>query len=194
MEARPMSQTATLEPEAIAIPEVEVGKLYEVVNGQIVEKPPMGSFQERVESILDQRLGYHAHTNGLGRVGSETLFKINPSGKLKRRPDVAFVSYERWARDRKIGTEAGWDVIPELAIEVISPSNLAEEVMTKIREYFQAGVLRVWVVYPVERLVYIYQSPRKNIILGEGDDLDGGDLLPGFRLSLAELFEDGAEE
>ncbi len=186
-----MSQAATIDPEVVTEP--EIGKLYEIVNGQIVEKPPMGNFQVVVAALLAQILGGYVRANGLGRVVSEMLFKLNPTGKLKRRPDLAFVSYARWARDRKVGFEDGWDVIPEIAIEVISPSNRADEVITKVREYFQAGVIRVWVIYPFERQVYIYESPRKNIILGEGDDLDGGDLLPGFRLSLAELFEDGVE-
>jgi Uma2 family endonuclease len=188
-----MSQAATLTSEAIPTLEIEVGKRCEVVNGQVLEKPPMGNFQVLVGSILDQQLGNYARSHGLGRVASEMLFKLHPTGKSKRRPDVAFVSYGRWARDRKVGFEDGWDVIPDLAIEVISPSNRADEVISKIREYFQAGVLRVWVVYPIDRMVYIYDSPRKNIILGEGDELDGGDLLPGFRLSLTELFEDGPE-
>ena len=82
------------------------------------------------------------------------------------------------------------DVIPDLAIEVIKPSNKADEVIRKLREYFQAGVWRVWIVYPSVRQVYVYESFNKVVILREGDDLDGGELLPGFRLGLVELFED----
>ena len=120
-----------------------------------------------------------------------TLFP--PAADLQRRPDVAFVSYERWARDRKVNSEDGWDVIPDLAIEVISPSNTAEHVNKKIGEYFKAKVRRVWVVYPIDRLIYIYESRKKVVILDISDELDGGDILPGFRLSLAELFEDGED-
>ena len=189
-----MSQAAPLALESISVPESEVGKLFEIVDGQTVEKPPRGNFQGVVASLLVEKMAPYARAQGLGRVVSEMLFKLDPTGKLKRRPDLAFASYERWPRVRKIDFENGWEVIPELAVEVISRSDKADEVIAKIREYFQAGVLRVWVVYPVERQVYVYESPKKNIILGEGDDLDGGDLLPGFRLSLAELFEDGAEE
>ena len=105
---------------------------------------------------------------------------------------MAFLSYARLPREAKVDERDGFDVAPDLAIEVISPSNKAGEVMIKIREYFQAGVLRVWVVYPADRLVYVYESPRKVTILGDGDELDGGELLPGFKLSLVELFEDGA--
>jgi Uma2 family endonuclease len=188
-----MSQATTLPTETIEEPAAETDSLYEIVDGLRLEKPPMGNYQVLVGSILDQQLGQCARANGLGRVVAEMLFKINPTGKQKRRPDVAFVSYERWARGRKVGSEEGWDVIPDLAIEVISPSNIAEEVIKKIGEYFKANVRRVWVVYPVDRLVYIYESPKQAVILDINDELDGGDILPGFRLSLAELFEDGEE-
>jgi Uma2 family endonuclease len=172
-------------------PEIEVGKRYEIIDGRRVEKPPMGTFAVFVAAALDQFLGGYVRANRLGRVFPEMLFRINPEGSPQRRPDVAFVSYGRWPSDRKVADWNGWDVVPDLAIEVVSPSDSASEVLGKIREYFQAGVRRVWVVYPAERLVYVYESPTKNIILGEGDDLDGGDLLPGFQLSLVELFEDG---
>ena len=188
-----MSQAATLIPESIPSPATESDKHYEIVNGQRVEKPPMGNIQAWVASILVERLGHHSRTHGLGRVVSEMLFKINPTGDPMRRPDVAYFSYERWPRARKISSENGLDVVPDLAIEVNSPSNTADDVLGKVREYFQAGVLRVWVVYPSVRQVHIFESVTKVEILEVGDDLDGGDLLPGFRLSVAELFEDGAE-
>jgi Uma2 family endonuclease len=180
----------TFPAEMTREPAIEADSLYEIVDGQRVEKPAMGNFQVWAASILVERLGYFARTNGLGRVVAEMLFKIHPDGGRKRRPDVAFVSYERWERGRKITFDDGWDVIPDLAIEVVSPSNSAEAVNSKIAEYFKAGVKGVWVVYPMERQIYLYQSPKKTVILDSDDELDGGDLLPGFRLSLAELFED----
>ncbi len=187
-----MSQTL-LTPELSLAPPPDADSLYEVVDGRRVEKPPTGTFQIFVTAILDQVLGTYASSNQLGRVFPEMLFRINPAGSPIRRPDIAFVSYERWPRERKVNSDNGWDVIPDLAIEVISPSNTADEVISKVREYFQAGVRRVWVVYPSERQVYVYSSPTKNSILGEGDDLDGEEILPGFRLALAELFEDGQD-
>ena len=107
-------------------------------------------------------------------------------------PDLAFVSYERWPRDRKISSESPWDVVPDLAIEVISPSNVVADIFGKVHEYFEAGVRRVWIVFPVQRQVYVYESATQVQIFGLGDALDGEDILPGFRLALAELFEDGA--
>ncbi len=188
-----MSVATTLPAETTQETVFESGSLYEIVNGQRVEKPPMGNFQVWVASILVERLGYFARTNGLGRVVSEMLFKIHLSVGRKRRPDVAFVSFERWARDRKINIEDGWDVIPDLAIEVVSPSNSAEEVVGKIDEYFRAGVRGVWVIYPITRQIYVHESPSMVRVLKITDELDGSELLPGFRLSLAELFEDGED-
>jgi Uma2 family endonuclease len=66
----------------------------------------------------------------------------------------------------------------------------AEEVLAKIRQYFQAGCLRVWVVYPVEEQIYVYQSPTQIRVLTRKDDLEGEDFLPGFRLPLGDLFEE----
>ena len=187
-----MSQAATLPPETVPEASPVDDRFYEIVRGEKVEKPPMGALEAWLAGVLDQQLGAYARANGLGRVVPESLFRINISGDPQRRPDVAFVSYERWPRDRKITSDNAWDVVPDLAIEVISRTNTAGEVIDKIFEYFEAGVRRVWVVYPKRRQVYVYESAAKNRILILGDELDGEDILPGFRLSLAELFEDGA--
>jgi Uma2 family endonuclease len=167
--------------------------LYEVVNGQHVELPPMGAFESSLASELHAFVHQCAKSKGLGRAVMEVLFLLSASAGLRRRPDVAFVSYERWPRRRRVPRQEAWDVVPELAVEVVSATNTAEEILAKVREYFQAGSKRVWVVYPAEEQVYVYQSPTQNRILARGDDLDGEDILPGFRLPLAELFEEGME-
>jgi Uma2 family endonuclease len=186
-----MSLAADIPIRSIRPSAVDADSLYEIVNGIRVEKPPMGTFEVMIAAILDQNLGGFVRANRLGRVVPEMLFRINPTGTPQRRPDVAFVSYERWPRESKVDSSNGWEVIPELAIEVISPSNTAGEVVEKVLEYFQFGVVRVWVVYPNVRQVYVYESPSKLMVLNLGGDLEGDALLPGFRLSLTELFEDG---
>jgi Uma2 family endonuclease len=77
-----------------------------------------------------------------------------------------------------------------LAIEVISPTNLAEEVLDKFHEHFRAGVRRVWVIYPGTSQVYDYDAPTSVRILARTEELDGGGFVPGFRLPLTALFED----
>ena len=183
-----MNQAATFAAEATPTDD----QLHEIVRGERVEKPRKRAFEARLAGVLDQQLGAHARANGLGRVVPESLFRIGATGETQRRPDVAFVSYERWPRGRRITSENAWDVVPDLAIEVVSPTNTAGEVVDKVFEYFEAGVRRVWVVFPKRRKVYVYESAAKLRVLVLGDELDGEDVLPGFRLALVELFEDGA--
>ncbi len=83
-----------------------------------------------------------------------------------------------------------WDMVPDLAVEVVSESNGANEIIVKVNDYFRTGSQLVWVVYPVVRQVYVYQSATDVRILAEKDDLDGREVIPGFRLPLTRLFGD----
>lgn len=170
----------------VIVPENDAG-LYEVVNGRRVELL-VGAFEIDIASELLGHLRPFARAKGLGRAVTEMLFLL-ASVATKRRPDVAFVSYARWPRERRVPRGEAWEVVPELAVEVVSATNTAEEILAKIREYFQAGVKRVWVIYPTEEQVYSYDSSTHNRILTRKDDLDGEDILPGFRLPIAVLFE-----
>jgi Uma2 family endonuclease len=163
--------------------------LYEVVDGEIVEKF-VGVHEAEIATLLIEFLAPFARLHRLGRVFGETIFRIDQSKNLQRRPDVAFVSHARWPAQRRAPKVAVWDMVPDLAIEVVSPSNTADHVQEKIHEYFQAGVSRVWVVYPGQQEVYVYATATQVQIVPLGQDLDGGELVPGFRLPLTALFED----
>lgn len=189
-----MASITTLEPVAAPLPVTDGETLYEVVNGRRVELPSMGAFPTRVASILGQNLGPFATAKGLGRVDIEMLYRLDDVGDLERRPDVAFVSYQRWPRNRPVPQDAAWDVVPDLAVEVVSPTDRAEAALEKIREYFEAGMRVAWVIYPKLRVVHVFESFTRIRVLTGADDLDGGTLLPGFRLPLATLFEDEIEE
>ena len=117
------------------------------------------------------------------------LFLLDPVNDLKRRPDIAFVSFDRWARNRPVPRTAAWEVVPDLAIEIICPTNLASEVIVKVGEYFRSGTKAVWVVYPIEEQVYVYDSPTSVKILPRYGHLEAPDLLPGFVLPLESLLE-----
>lgn len=186
-----MSQ-ATLSPSYVPPPDDDE-TLYEVVDGQRVEKH-VSTLETMLATALTGVLAVFLKANPLGRPASEVLFLIDAVRNLQRRPDVAYISYERWPRERRIPRTNAWTVIPDLAIEVISPSNSASDVLVKIREYFRAGVGSVWVMYPVEGQCYVYDSPRSVRILERGDTLDGGAVLPGFQVSLSELFEESPDE
>jgi Uma2 family endonuclease len=162
--------------------------LYEVVNGQRVELPPMGAYATWIASRLHGRLGPFAEAQQLGTTVIQMLFIIDGERDLRRRPDVAFVSANRWPLDRDLPVTGDWAVVPDLAVEVVSPHDLFKDVMAKLREYFQAGTQQVWVILPDERHVYVYTSPTQMRILTLADELDAGLLLPGWRLPVAHLF------
>jgi Uma2 family endonuclease len=185
------SMTPIPPPTAIA-PIIPDDMLYEVVDGQVVEKT-MGAFETGIASLLVEILGPFARANRPGRFFSEMLFRIDIGQDLQRRPDVAFVSHARWPYNRCVPNVPVWDMVPDLAIEVISPSDMMSAVLRKVHDYFKAGAIRVWVVYPEQAEVYIYSTAQQVQVVGVGQELDGGDLLPGFRLPVAVLFEDEPE-
>jgi Uma2 family endonuclease len=161
---------------------------YEIIDGTQVELPPMSADSAVLASRLAFHLSSHGIPNGIGEAYTETLFKLPLPVDRNRRPDVAFVSYSRWAKHLPPPATNEWDVLPDLCVEVVSPSDRADEIMDKVREYFQAGVRLVWVFYPRHGLVYLYESLVSVRVLTRADTLDGGPVLPGFRLALTELF------
>jgi Uma2 family endonuclease len=161
---------------------------YEVINGVRVEREPMGAFETVLASWLCHLINSFAAGKKLGLAVSEVLFILDAPRGLKRRPDVAFVSYAHWPA-AVVAREAAWNAIPDLAVEIVSPTNLAEEIDSKITDYFQAQVRQVWVVYPDSGRIYVYQSPTRITVLERTDTLDAGDVLPGFRLPIAQLYE-----
>jgi Uma2 family endonuclease len=183
-----MAALAITEPIAVAPPPNDE-VLYEVVNGQRVELPTMSAYASWIAGRLDHRLGPFAEMHSLGSVVPDTLFILDAERDLRRRPDLAFVSVERWPLSREIPYGSDWEVVPDLAVEVISPHDLFQAVIAKIREYFQVGVRQVWVIVPSEKQVYVYTSPTEIRILCSSDELEGGSLLPGFRLAVASLFK-----
>jgi Uma2 family endonuclease len=121
------------------------------------------------------------------------IFDLRPHVNRERRPDVAFVSFERWPRDRPMPRARSWAVVPELAVEIVSLTNTADEVAEKVEEYYKAGVRLVWVVYPGQSKVYAYTSTTAVRVLAAGDVLEGGDVMPELRLPLREIFEKAGE-
>ena len=140
-----MTQVAIPSAAQTTLTAVESDSLYEVVDGQVVEKKPMGAYESLVGSRLNTRLDSFASAHDHGRAVSEMLLDFGP-GLPQRRPDVAYVSYERWPRQRMVPHTEAWDVVPNLAVEVVSPSNTWDEIVTKVAEYFRAGVECVWVI------------------------------------------------
>jgi Uma2 family endonuclease len=169
-------------------PVVDSNMLFEVVDGEIVEKQ-MGAHEELLGLSLYDLLAAYVVPRKLGRPAHEILFNLAPLN-CQRRPDVAFVSKNRWTPGKESTQTPAWNVVPNLAVEIVSPSNSMNEVRGKVHEYFAAGVEVVWVVLPEYDEVHVYDSPTSNRILTVDEVLTGDPVIPGFRLPLAELFDE----
>src|SRR5690242_12419937 len=108
-----MTEIVTLPPERHTAPAVNGDALDEIVYGQRVELPPMGAFENWIATLLDRCLWPHVEAHKRGRLVGEMLFTLDPHRDLKRGPDVAFVSYQRWRRSRQVPETASWDIVPE---------------------------------------------------------------------------------
>jgi len=164
----------------------EEGRM-ELVRGRVVRVPPAGAEHGHVGLNLVLVLAPHVRENDLGLVASlETGFVVEEDPPTVRAPDVAFISKERLPEG---GIPTGyWRLAPDLAVEVVSPSDTADAVGEKALDYLRCGVREVWVLQPRGRLVTVYRSPTDVETLTEGDVLVNEALLPGFRIEVAELF------
>jgi Uma2 family endonuclease len=182
-----MNPTETLltAEDLLALP--DDGCRHELVNGEMTTMTPAGSEHGVIALRLATRVGPFVEARGLGEVfTAETGFKIASDPDTVRAPDLAFVRRERIPES---GIPTGfWPGAPDLAAEVVSPGDTYEEVEEKVAQWLRAGALLVWVVNPRRRTVAVHGSAERVRILSAADDLLGGDVLPGFRCAVAELF------
>ncbi len=169
------------------MPEVP-GKRYELVKGELIEVPGAGGLHGLIVKVLLRLLDPFALARDLGEVFADGVgYTIYRDPDVVRIPDVSFLSRNRIT---DTGVPEGYiPLAPDLAVEIISPGDRAEDVYAKVREYLDAGVRLVWVLWPRHRSVTVYSSTGEMRDLREGDVLDGGDVLPGFQVRVAELFE-----
>jgi Uma2 family endonuclease len=181
---RPYPGTAT-EQDVIEA-EARTDRLCELVDGVLVEKP-MGYYESRLAIVLSFFLESYLDSNGLGIVLSESgMTRMEPG--LVRMPDVAFYAWEHFP-DRLLPPGSFLELAPDLAVEILSPSNTEREMDRKRAEYFAGGSRLVWQVYPLSRRVRVYKSVDEFVELTDEDTLDGGTVLPGFTLSIRRWFE-----
>ena len=160
-------------------------RLCELVDGTLVEKV-MGYEEGYLALWLGGLVAAFAEEHDLGiAAGADGTMRLMPG--LVRIPDVSFVGWDRLP-NRKCPKEAIPDLVPHLAVEVLSEGNTTGEMQRKLKEYFLAGVEVVWMVEPDKRTVDVHTAPDEQIRLTEADTLEGGELLPGFRLPLKRLF------
>jgi Uma2 family endonuclease len=180
---RPPPGTAT-EADVLAVDRTE-DRLCELVEGVLVEKA-MGLRESFLAVFIAAMVDRFVRPRNLGLVSGESGTMRLMAG-LVRIPDVAFVSWDR-IPGRRMPAEPIPDLVPDLAVEVLSQSNTPAEMARKRKEYFAAGVLLVWEVDPESRTVTVYTGPDQFTELTESDTLDGGAVLPGFTLPLRQLF------
>ncbi len=165
----------------------ESGERYELVNGRLSPMSPTSADHGDIGGLLTIYLGHYVLQHGLGRVyAAETAFVLNADARDVRAADIAFVTASR------VLDIIGSDPLPfppDLAVEVVSPSDRLTEVRKKARVYQRAGIPLVWVVNPRHRTVQVYHpADLRPITLGPGDQLDGEDVVPGFTLPVRTLF------
>ena len=163
------------------------GYRYELVKGELRTMTPAGFDHGAIVMNLAGPLSAHVRLNGLGVVcGAETGFRLASDPDTVRAPDIAFVRRDRIpASGRPVGF---WPGAPDVAVEVLSPSDTVFAVDEKVAAWLAAGAAAVWVVNPQRRTVTIHRAAGAPRTLSERDTLDGEDIVPGFRLSVTHVF------
>jgi Uma2 family endonuclease len=184
---RPAPGTAT-EEDVVAALEAPRKRICELIDGVLVEKA-VGTKEGLLAGIILHLIWdfLDRHDLGVAMPGDSAVrLKLG----LLRIPDVCFISWDRLPRG-ELPDEAIASVVPDLAVEVLSKRNTRPEMRRKLREYFQAGVRLAWLIQPRTQTAEVYTSPTKVRRVGKDQVLDGGDVLPGFTLSLKRLFSRG---
>lgn len=164
------------------------GHRYEIVNGELIDMGNPGAKHGYVAVILSAALFNCVSTRKLGAIfDSSTAFKMKSGNK--RSPDVSFIAKERLQGLDEF-PDGFLEGAPDLAVEILSPGNTVAEIHDKLVEYFENGARLVWVIHPKEQYVLVYRSSQEpDRLLKSIDSLDGEEIVPGFTLAVAELFQ-----
>jgi Uma2 family endonuclease len=161
-------------------------RICELIDGVLLEKS-MGFYESMLASVLIGFLEAHMRQHDAGIV-------LDGSGPLQilptqvRVPDVSVILWGRFPRG-KLPQEPIPALAPDLAVEVLSRTNTEREMRQKLRDYFLSGVRLVWYIDPETRTAEIFLAPEERTVIDEQGILDGGEVLPGFRVRLGEVFE-----
>ncbi len=162
------------------------GSRYELSKGELLPMTPVGWRHGKIVIRLGHMLHQHVEEKSLGGVGTEVGFRLTRDPDTVRAPDIAFVAQNRLPKGTAV--EKFVEFAPDLAVEVLSPEDTVSGVQKKVEEYLAAGVPLVWLVGPANRKVTVYRSLQDIKILSVEQQLDGGDILPGFSVQIAQIF------
>jgi Uma2 family endonuclease len=171
--------------------ERRTGRICELIDGVLVEKT-VGLLESRVAVTLAHLLESFLDKHDLGIVtGADGPVRILP--RQVRIPDVCFIAWEKLP-NRQLPHEPIPPLVPDLAVEVLSPANTEAEMQRKVGDYFTAGVRLVWYIDPRQQSARVYAAVDRLTVVREDQSLTGGDVLPGFELSLRDLFARAARQ
>ena len=155
---------------------------YEYVKGELVPMSPPTRIHSKISVNVIRHLDQHVRENQLGEVHVEATFQV---GERALKPDVAFMPTSQLDGDEN----TGFLIPPDLAIEVLSPTDVQWRVVDKAFAYLNAGTRLVWVLDPRSKTVTVYRSENDMALLTREDTLTGGDVVPGFTCQVSQLFE-----
>lgn len=165
--------------------EMPLQGIWELVDGEPIESSPAAGRSGWINATIVALPANYVRQSGLGRAFSaETGFVLFEDRQTVRSPDAAVVLRNRLAEL----PDSFVPMAPDLAVEVLSPSDRMADAMSKVSMYLQAGVRLVWLIDPATLTVTIFRQDAAPKMVSEGDILDGGDVLPGFSVPVAEIF------
>lgn len=165
----------------------EPGFRQELIRGEVVTMPLPGGRHGRVAGKILRRVGDHVEADQLGETfAAETGYIVERDPDTVRGADVSFVARHRLALITN--EEKHIPFAPDLAVEVRSPSDRDTEVDEKTQLWLAAGSQLVWVVDPADRTIVVHRRGAEPVVLHENDEIEGGDVIPGFRCRVADFF------
>ena len=161
---------------------------YELVKGELLTMSPAGEEYGAITANLTVELGHYVKANKLGVVyGAETGFKLESNPDTVLAPDVSFISRDRVGQISKKYREGA----PDLAVEVISSGESRNKIEKKVGQWLQLGARVVWIVNPQAVTVTVHRDDGGITVLSGSDNLTGDDVVPGFKISVSEIFHPG---
>ena len=166
------------------------GHVWELIDGELVRREAVGGRHGAMGSRIDRRIGNFVEERGLGEVFvAETIYAFQRDPDRGLKPDVSFVRADRLPEGGEF--DKPLKIVPDLVVEVFSPNDRIGALEEKLETYQRFGVPLIWVFWPRRRMISVYAAGQPVRELREGEELDGGDVLPGFRVAVADLFRVG---
>lgn len=167
--------------------QLDNGEPCELVKGEFRTMSPAGGRHGKLAIRISYLVTVFVHEKALGEVfAAETGFILARNPDTVRAPDFAFIAKERMHLIKELDEYIA--IPPDLAVEVISPNDRWMRIEEKVTDYLQAGVRLVWVVNPSTQTIHVYRSMADVTVLSLADQLDGGDVLPGFAVPVEQIF------